>query len=162
MGNVLSKAKRDQVIALGRLGSPLRRIEQATGVRREAAGDYLCSAGIVLRSPGSWGQKSLANAVTSVTTDSGDPQPSNVSKPAVEVTTDSGLTVTLPEQDSKRSVSSCAAYRELIALELPRAATRWASGRTGRWARVYGWLPIPHRTSETLPSRNSMVISLYL
>ena len=32
------KAKQEQVIALGRLGWSLRRIEQATGVRRETAG----------------------------------------------------------------------------------------------------------------------------
>jgi len=133
MGNVLSKAKRDQVIALGRLGWPLRRIEQATGVRRETAGDYLRSAGIVVRSPGSWGQKSLAKAATSVTTDSEgskpatlvttdscDPKPSNFSKAAIEVTTDSGLAVTLPEQDNKRSDSASEAYRELIEVELSR------------------------------------------
>jgi len=35
MGNVLEKAKQEQVIALGRLGWSLRRIEAATGVRRE-------------------------------------------------------------------------------------------------------------------------------
>jgi hypothetical protein len=35
MSNVLSEAKKQQVIALGRLGWPLRRIEQETGVRRE-------------------------------------------------------------------------------------------------------------------------------
>jgi hypothetical protein len=34
------------VIALGRLGWPLRRIEQETGVRRETAGAYLKAAGI--------------------------------------------------------------------------------------------------------------------
>jgi hypothetical protein len=98
MGNALSKAKPDQVIALGRLGWPLRRIEQATGVRRETAGDYLRSAGIVVRSPGSWGQKSLAKAATLVTTDS------DGSKAAIEVITDSGLVVTPPEQ-AVRSVS---------------------------------------------------------
>lgn len=32
-----------QVIALGRLGWPLRRIEQETGVRRETAGAKLAS-----------------------------------------------------------------------------------------------------------------------
>src|ERR1035437_8185810 len=37
MGNVLEKAKQEQVIALGRLGWSLRRIEAATGVRRETA-----------------------------------------------------------------------------------------------------------------------------
>jgi len=62
----LSKHKREQVIALGRLGWPLRRIEQATGVRRETAGDYLRSAGIVVRPPGTWGPKSLSKAATLV------------------------------------------------------------------------------------------------
>jgi hypothetical protein len=68
MGNVLSKEKREQVIALGRLGWSLRRIEQATGVRRETAGDYLRSAGIALRGPGGWGRKAPAKAATAVTT----------------------------------------------------------------------------------------------
>jgi transposase len=74
MGNVLSKEKREQVIALGRLGWPLRRIEEATGVRRETAGDYLRSAGIVVRSPGTWGPKSFSKAATLVTTGSGGPK----------------------------------------------------------------------------------------
>ena len=37
MTNILSDDKRQQVLALGRLGWTLRRIEQATGVRRETA-----------------------------------------------------------------------------------------------------------------------------
>ena len=45
MSHVLSREKREQVIALGRLGWSLRRIEQATGVRRETAGDYLRGCG---------------------------------------------------------------------------------------------------------------------
>jgi transposase len=49
MSNVLSEEKRQQVIALGRLGWPLRRIEQETGVRRETAGTYLKAAGIGVR-----------------------------------------------------------------------------------------------------------------
>jgi hypothetical protein len=52
MSHVLSREKREQVIALGRLGWSLRRIEQETGVRRETAGDYLRVAGIALRRPG--------------------------------------------------------------------------------------------------------------
>src|SRR5262245_42990260 len=40
MANVLSPEKR-QVIALGRLGWSLRRIEEGTGVRRETARTYL-------------------------------------------------------------------------------------------------------------------------
>ena len=46
MSNVLSDDKRQQIIALGRLGWSLRRIEQATGVRRETASAYLKAAGI--------------------------------------------------------------------------------------------------------------------
>ena len=49
MSNALSEEKKQQVIALGKLGWPLRRIEQATGVRRETASAYLKAAGIVVR-----------------------------------------------------------------------------------------------------------------
>ena len=52
MSNVLSEEKKQQVIALGKLGWPLRRIEQATGVRRETASAYLKSAGVVVCLPG--------------------------------------------------------------------------------------------------------------
>jgi hypothetical protein len=41
MSNVLSTDKKQQVIALGKLGWSLRRIEEATGVRRETASAYL-------------------------------------------------------------------------------------------------------------------------
>jgi hypothetical protein len=54
MSNVLNEAKKQQVIALGRLGWPLRRIEQETGVRRETAGAYLKAAGIGVRPAGAW------------------------------------------------------------------------------------------------------------
>lgn len=43
MSNVLSKSKRQQVLALGRLGWSLREIEAATGVRRETSSGYLRS-----------------------------------------------------------------------------------------------------------------------
>src|SRR5579872_4590598 len=51
MSNVLSEDKQQQVIALGRLGWSLRRIEAETGVRRETAGGYLRAAGVTLRAP---------------------------------------------------------------------------------------------------------------
>ena len=44
MGNVLKEEKKQQVIALGRLGWSTRKIEKATGVRRETAADYLRAA----------------------------------------------------------------------------------------------------------------------
>ena len=49
MANILGDEKRQQILALGRLGWPLRRIEQATGVRRETASAYLKAAGIAIR-----------------------------------------------------------------------------------------------------------------
>jgi hypothetical protein len=84
MSHVLSKEKREQVIALGRLGWSLRRIEQATGVRRETAGDYLRVAGIALRRPGGWGRQCPSKAAIDPITHSagGD------SKAAIEVISD--------------------------------------------------------------------------
>jgi hypothetical protein len=57
MSNVLNEAKKQQVLALGRLGWPLRRIEQETRVRRETAGAYLKAARIGVRPPGVWGRR---------------------------------------------------------------------------------------------------------
>jgi hypothetical protein len=114
MGNVLEKAKQEQVIALGRLGWSLRQIEAATGVRRETAGGYLRSAGIALRAPGGWGRKPPAKAATSVSTGS------DSSKPANEVITGLFPEVRLPEQVDKRPSGASEAYREMIELELSR------------------------------------------
>ena len=41
MANILGDDKQQQVLALGRLGWPLRRIEAATGVRHQTASVYL-------------------------------------------------------------------------------------------------------------------------
>jgi len=60
LSNVLSEDKRQQVIALGRLGWPLRRIQKETGIRRETAGAYLKAAGVPVRPPGGWGRRSPA------------------------------------------------------------------------------------------------------
>jgi transposase len=133
MGNVLSKEKREQVIALGRLGWSLRRIEQATGVRRETAGGYLRSAGIGLRTPGGWGREPPAKAASSVTTGSEGSKPAievitgfsvsaadDDSKPANEVITGFLPAATLPEQAGSRSGGASEAYREMIELELSR------------------------------------------
>ena len=122
MGNVLSREKREQVIALGRLGWPLRRIEQATGVRRETAGDYLRSAGIVVRSPGTWGPKSLSKAATLVTTGFSGSNQANEFKTGH--LSDHRLFALqgcqLRRRMAERSSSSSEAYRELIELELSR------------------------------------------
>ena len=52
MSNVLAETKRQQVLALGRLGWSLRRIEATTGVRRETASAYLKAAGVAVRGRG--------------------------------------------------------------------------------------------------------------
>lgn len=126
MSNVLSDDKRQQVIALGRLGWSLRRIEQATGVRRETASAYIKAAGISVRPPGNWGR--AAKPAIEVTTDSdptthdnsADNQP-EVAKPAIQVTTDSGLTSPPTKKHSPgRTLSSCEPYREFIQESLQR------------------------------------------
>jgi transposase len=138
MSNVLSEAKRQQVIALGRLGWPLRRIEQATGVRRETASAYLKAAGVGVRPPGAWGRRAPTKPANEVTTgsDAGqaertgnpstNPNPENLStkekakaksaKPANEVTT--GFGVELEAKNAKRSV--CEPFREAIELGVSR------------------------------------------
>src|SRR5262249_14491478 len=86
MSNVLSEEKKQQVIALGKLGWTLRRIEQATGVRRETASAYLRAGGRVGGKPGGWGRGAEAKRAKGVITDSGDSKLANEG----EVITDSG------------------------------------------------------------------------
>ena len=142
MSNVLNEAKKQQVIALGRLGWPLRRIEQETGVRRETVGAYLKAAGIGVRPPGAWGRRPPAkpaneNEVTTgseaakpTPTINSNPNPENFSnhekaKPANanEVTTGFGVESTgLKGENHKRipSASACEPFREAIELGLSR------------------------------------------
>jgi len=120
MSNVLSDDKRQQIIALGRLGWSLRRIEQAIGVRRETASAYLKAAGIRVRQPGNRGR--AAKPAIEVFTDSDPGKPpdnkAEVAKPAIEVFTDSGLPkpATIPCANTAKALtlSSCEPYRELI------------------------------------------------
>jgi transposase len=81
MANVLNDEKKQQVIALGRLGWTLRRIQGATGVRRETAAGYLKAAGIPVRPPG-WGRRRGSKPATEVITDFG------AGNPALEVSPD--------------------------------------------------------------------------
>jgi hypothetical protein len=91
----------------------LRRIEQATGVRRETASAYLKTAGIAVRPPGVWGRRAPAKPANGVTTDS-DPAKS---KAANEVTTEPGTSFSQnerPPDSPQQSASGCAPYREFI------------------------------------------------
>ena len=103
MSNVLNEEKKQQVIALGKLGWPLRRIEQATGVRRETASAYLKAAGVVVCLPG-WGRRAPAKPAMQVTTDLGAPPGSQ--RP--------------PGDSLRQSASTCESYRELIEQGLSR------------------------------------------
>ncbi len=130
MSNVLSEEKKQQVIALGKLGWPLRRIEQATGVRRETAGAYLKAAGIAVRPPGSWGRRAPAKPANEVTTDPGAVIPTLdvlfTAKPANEVTTDFGQQISPPVGNQDRSASACEPYRERIEQGLGRGRNAMA------------------------------------
>src|SRR5579863_9743185 len=112
MGNVLRREKREQVIALGQLGWTLRRIEEATGVRRETVGEYLRKAGVAIRPVGSWGEKSFSKAATLVITGSGE----ETAKPATQVITGFFAEKT----EAQRTASASEPYREWIAQELGR------------------------------------------
>jgi transposase len=134
VSNVLKEEKKQQVIALGRLGWSLRRIQKSTGVRRETAAAYLREAGVALRPPGVWGRAAPskpANEVTpdlaAVPTSNGDSAVPLSAKPANEVTPDSGVeswrrTEPAPESQARSSpsASTCEPYREAIELALSR------------------------------------------
>ena len=81
MANVLNEEKQQQILALGRLGWSLRRIQQATRVRRETISGYLKAAGIAVWRPGGWSRQGQAKPAMQVITDP--------AKPAIEVTTGS-------------------------------------------------------------------------
>jgi transposase len=145
MANVLSEEKKQQVIALGRLGWSLRRIQQATRIRRETASQYLKAAGIAVRPPGGWGRRA-AKPANEVITDLGGEKPAiavianrncnpetqnpaakgkTTSKPANGVITDSEVITDLNPLHSSSprpspSASACEAYREVIELDLSR------------------------------------------
>ena len=86
MTNVLKHEKQEEIRALGRLGWSLRRIEEATGVRRETIARYLGWSGIRVRPPR--GRKlGEAKAASEVATDLGI-IPAADSKPANGVATD--------------------------------------------------------------------------
>jgi hypothetical protein len=109
MSNVLSEQTKQQVIALGRLGWSLRRIQQETGVRSETASLYLKAAGIAVAPPGRRRQQPAKPAIQVTTGSSTPPNPNinpnpntnsetpsnrgkhNPAKPAIEVTTGFGV-----------------------------------------------------------------------
>jgi transposase len=108
VSNVLSEGKREQVIALGRLGWSLRRIEKTVHIRRETVSGYLKAAGIPVRPPGAWGRRTPANPANEVITDFG-------AESTPENATGTGQ---LPGRSP--SASACESWREVIELGLSR------------------------------------------
>src|SRR6266849_1860816 len=117
MTNILSDDKRQDVLALGRLGWTLRRIEQDTGVRRETASAYLKAAGLAVRPPGRWGHP-LANPAIEVSTDPGARPPGSSTR-----------LHTPPPPGRAPTASACAPYRELIEAALARGRDAMAIWR---------------------------------
>jgi transposase len=167
MTNVLKHEEQEQIRALGQLGWSLRRIEEATGVRRETIARYLRRSGVRVRRPR--GRRLESNAASPVATDSGA-APAADSKPASEVATD------LERPGAARTVgcaSLCEPHREWItsALEQDRNAVAiWQDlvdqhGFTGRYNSVKRYvrelrgsnLILAHPTIVTAPGEEAQV-----
>ena len=171
MSNVLNEEKRQQVLALGRLGWPLRRIQQETGVRRETASAYLKSAGIAVRPPGGWGKRQpAAKPANEVSTDFGGdfaapatalaatPRqasgPSADAKPAHKASTDSAA-----------SRSTCETHRDFIELSLSKGRNAKAiyqdlvddHGFTGRYASVKRF--VRHCRGTQAPEARAVILT---
>jgi transposase len=122
--NVLDEQKKQQVLGLGRLGWSLRRIEQATGVRRETASAYLKASGIAVRRRG--GQRGEWTAKPAikpeVSTDPERPKPATTE----EVSTDSGRPPWPAPPGRAPRASACEPFREVISEALGRGRNAMA------------------------------------
>src|SRR6058998_2924461 len=120
MSNVLSDDKKHQVIALGRLGWSLRRIEEATGIRRETVSGYLQAADVPVPRRGGRPRVWPPNPATTpvVSTD-----PTAKTATREEVSTDLAA---VPRPGSAPSASACEPYRELIERALERGRNAMA------------------------------------
>ena len=117
MSNVLDHQKQQQVLGLGRVGWPVRRIAEATGVDRATARGYLLAAGIPVRGRGRPGERVAKPAISvEVSTDS------TLANPAIcgAVSTDSAS----PAPTRAPSASACEPYRELGANATPERRLR--------------------------------------
>src|SRR5260370_18000780 len=77
MANVLKDEKKQQIIALGRLGWTLRKFQEATRVPREIISAYLRGAGVEIWPPGRWRRENKAKPAIEVITGS------DAAKPAI-------------------------------------------------------------------------------
>src|SRR3989454_5973067 len=114
MTNILGDDKQQQVLALGRLGWPLRRIEAATGIRRETASAYLKAAGVPVRLPRRR-RPPAPKPASEVSTDFGGPSAAPATLPAWP-----------PLTSRAPTASACEPYRELIEPALARGRNAMA------------------------------------
>jgi transposase len=112
MSNVLDDTKQQQILALGRLGWSLRRIEQALAVRRETISGYLKAAGIAVHGRGRRSESKPAI--------SGEVSTDFWAKPAITRPGVSTDPVRLSRPGRAPSASACEPYREIIANALAR------------------------------------------
>ena len=164
MSNVLDQSIQQQVVALGRLGWSLRRIEAATGVRRETISGYLKAAGIAVRRrggrPGLWPPANPATTAP-VSTDPG---------------TTPGTAAATVTPGRAPTASACEPYRELIVEGVRRGRNAMAifqdvvdgHGFPGRYASVRRFVarlrgtatPEPAGISATAPGEDRIGISI--
>jgi len=180
MANVLKPEKQEQVRALGRLGWSLRRIQEATRVRRETASRYLREAGIPIRGERRRRlERDPSKPASQVTTDS-----VGGSKPASQPTTDldgASNPASRPFADLERGagtswsprVSACEPLRELIERQVGVGRTAkgiWQDlvddhGFTSGYESVKRFVrklrgtgsPVPHPRIVTEPGQESQV-----
>src|SRR5882762_4005797 len=101
MSNVLDDTKQQQILALGRLGWSLRRIEQTLAVRRETISGYLKAAGIAVHGRGRRSESKAKPAISEgVSTDLG-------AKPAITGEGVSTDPATLSPPGRAPSASAC-------------------------------------------------------
>ena len=114
MSNVLKEEKRQQVLALGRLGWSLRRIEEATGVRRETASRYLKAAGLTVHGRGRPPARPAKPAIS--------PEAPTDSVPFTAAGKGTDAAALFPAKRPGRApqASACEPYRELIVDALGR------------------------------------------
>ena len=123
--NVLNEQIKQQIIALGRLGWSLRRIQKTTGVRRETAATYLREAGVAVRAPGQWGRGSpVANPLPAMAAEAGSQLPG--AKPAIAVTTDFGGTTS--RNPANPSLRVCKSPSQASAERPPRGSINLTQG----------------------------------
>ena len=125
VSNVLNEEQKQQIIALGRLGWSLRRIQRETSVRRETVSAYLKEAGVALRPPR--GRRIRAKPASRADEVTPDSTPAKPASEVAEVTPDSGResaggSDAKPEPKPGRSpsASACEPYGETIEVGLSK------------------------------------------